>query len=54
MRAAAQYGVEENVLDCLTFDVTRSPVRRGGWVDAIITDPPCERCGLPSKCHSLN
>ncbi|ORY25087.1 S-adenosyl-L-methionine-dependent methyltransferase [Naematelia encephala] len=40
LRAAAQYGVADKFLDLLTFDVTRSPIRRGGWVDAIITDPP--------------
>ena len=41
IRAASQYGVQDRLLDCLTFDVTRSPIRRGGWVDAIVTDPPC-------------
>lgn len=40
-RAANQYGVREKVLDCLTFDVTRNPWRRGELLDAIITDPPC-------------
>ncbi|KAK6905245.1 tRNA (guanine10-N2)-methyltransferase [Kwoniella mangroviensis CBS 8886] len=40
LRAAAQYGTEDLFLDCLTYDVTKSPIRRGGWVDAIITDPP--------------
>ncbi|OCF31203.1 tRNA (guanine10-N2)-methyltransferase [Kwoniella heveanensis CBS 569] len=40
LRAAAQYGTEDKFLDCLTYDVTRSPIRRGGWIDAIITDPP--------------
>ncbi|WWD22530.1 hypothetical protein CI109_107023 [Kwoniella shandongensis] len=39
-RSAAQYGLEDRFIDCLTYDVTRSPIRRGGWVDAIITDPP--------------
>ena len=42
MRSAKQYGVEAQFLDCLTFDVTRNPLRRGGWIDAIITDPPCK------------
>ncbi|KAK8845581.1 hypothetical protein IAR55_006297 [Kwoniella newhampshirensis] len=39
-RSAAQYGVEDRFIDCLTYDVTRGPIRRGGWVDAIVTDPP--------------
>ncbi|RXK40763.1 hypothetical protein M231_02015 [Tremella mesenterica] len=37
---ADQYGLSDQILDLLTFDVTRAPLRRGGWVDAIITDPP--------------
>lgn len=41
-RAAEQYGCLDQILDCMTFDVTTHPWRRGGWVDAIITDPPCE------------
>lgn len=41
-RAAEAYGVRDRVLDCLTFDVTRNMWRRGGILDAIITDPPCE------------
>lgn len=41
MRSAEQYGVGDKILDCLTFDVTKNPLRRGGWLDAIITDPPC-------------
>jgi len=41
-RAAAQYGVEQRIVDLCTFDVTRSPWRRGSFFDAIITDPPCE------------
>lgn len=44
--AATQYGVRDHFLDCLTFDVTRGPWRRGGWIDAIITDPPCK----PVEC----
>ncbi|WRT63816.1 uncharacterized protein IL334_000741 [Kwoniella shivajii] len=40
LRAAEQYGIEDRFIDCLTYDVTRSPIRTGGWVDAIITDPP--------------
>ncbi|WWC66811.1 uncharacterized protein I206_100718 [Kwoniella pini CBS 10737] len=40
LRAAEQYGIENLFLDCLTYDITKSPIRRGGWVDAIITDPP--------------
>ncbi|WWC85832.1 uncharacterized protein L201_000699 [Kwoniella dendrophila CBS 6074] len=39
-RAAEQYGLSDLLLDCLTYDVTKSPMRRGGWIDAIITDPP--------------
>ncbi|RSH81440.1 hypothetical protein EHS25_006796 [Saitozyma podzolica] len=39
-RAAEQYGVSNQFLDCLVYDVTQSPLRRGGWIDAIITDPP--------------
>ena len=50
-RAAAQYGVEDRLLDCLTFDVTKNPLRRGGWLDAIVTDPPCE-CGVWSRGRS--
>jgi hypothetical protein len=42
MRVAKQYGVEHQFIDCVTYDVTRGPLRRGGWIDAIITDPPCE------------
>jgi hypothetical protein len=40
-RAATQYGIRDKMLDCLTFDVTRNPWRRGELLDAIITDPPC-------------
>ncbi|WVN89225.1 uncharacterized protein L203_104443 [Cryptococcus depauperatus CBS 7841] len=40
LRAAEQYELQDRFLDFLTFDVTRGPIRRGGWVDAIITDPP--------------
>nr|XP_018266731.1 tRNA (guanine10-N2)-methyltransferase [Kwoniella dejecticola CBS 10117]OBR88889.1 tRNA (guanine10-N2)-methyltransferase [Kwoniella dejecticola CBS 10117] len=40
LRAAEQYGIEKLFLDCLTYDITKSPIRRGGWIDAIITDPP--------------
>jgi hypothetical protein len=48
-RAAKQYGVSDEILDCLAFDVTRNPWRRGGWVDAIVTDPPCECCEVWSR-----
>lgn len=41
LRAAEQYGLQNKFLDFCTFDVTKSPIRRGGWIDAIITDPPC-------------
>jgi tRNA (guanine10-N2)-methyltransferase len=40
IRAAAQYGVAERIIDLCTFDVTRHPWRCGGLFDAIITDPP--------------
>ncbi|KAI0066133.1 RNA methylase [Artomyces pyxidatus] len=40
MRAAAQYGVEQRVIDLCTFDVTQNPWRCGEMFDAIITDPP--------------
>ena len=42
MRAAAQYGTRQRILDLCTFDVTRNPWRCGGLFDAIITDPPCK------------
>lgn len=41
LRAAEQYGLQDKFLDFYIFDVTRGPIRRGGWIDAIITDPPC-------------
>ncbi|AAW46119.1 hypothetical protein CNK00740 [Cryptococcus deneoformans JEC21] len=40
LRAAEQYGLQDKFLDFYIFDVTRGPIRRGGWIDAIITDPP--------------
>ncbi|ODN88067.1 tRNA (guanine10-N2)-methyltransferase [Cryptococcus wingfieldii CBS 7118] len=40
IRSAEQYGIRDQFLDFFTFDVTKSPLRQGGWVDAIITDPP--------------
>ena len=43
LRAAAQYGVQQRILDLCTFDITRNPWRCGGLFDAIITDPPCKR-----------
>ncbi|KAG8812167.1 hypothetical protein FRC17_002165 [Serendipita sp. 399] len=39
-RSASQYGVLDRILDCCTFDITRSPLRRGNFLDAIISDPP--------------
>jgi hypothetical protein len=42
LRAAEQYGVRDKFLDLFTFDVTQNPLRRGGWVDSIVTDPPCK------------
>lgn len=32
--SAAQYGVRDRVLDCLTFDLTQHPLRIGGFLDA--------------------
>ncbi|KIJ67993.1 hypothetical protein HYDPIDRAFT_126592 [Hydnomerulius pinastri MD-312] len=40
VRAAAQYGVANRIMDLCTFDVTHNPWRCGGLFDAIITDPP--------------
>ncbi|KAF8844365.1 tRNA guanosine-2'-O-methyltransferase [Paxillus ammoniavirescens] len=40
VRAAAQYGVANRIMDLCTFDVTHHPWRCGGFFDAIITDPP--------------
>ncbi|KAF9227411.1 tRNA guanosine-2'-O-methyltransferase [Gyrodon lividus] len=40
MRAAAQYGVADRIMDLCTFDVTHNPWRCGGLFDAIVTDPP--------------
>jgi tRNA G10 N-methylase Trm11 len=42
LRAAEQYGVRDKFLDLFTFDVTQNPLRTGGWIDGIITDPPCK------------
>ena len=39
--SAEQYGVANRILDLCTFDITASPLRRGGIFDAIVTDPPC-------------
>jgi tRNA (guanine10-N2)-methyltransferase len=49
MRAAAQYGVRQRILDLCTFDITRNPWRCGGLFDAIITDPPCELSSHPHR-----
>ncbi|KAJ7287585.1 S-adenosyl-L-methionine-dependent methyltransferase [Mycena rebaudengoi] len=40
VRAAAQYGVADRIVDLCTFDVTRNPWRCGDLFDAIVTDPP--------------
>ncbi|ORX34805.1 S-adenosyl-L-methionine-dependent methyltransferase [Kockovaella imperatae] len=40
LRAAAQYGVADKFLGMMCYDVTLNPIRRGGWIDAIVTDPP--------------
>jgi tRNA (guanine10-N2)-methyltransferase len=42
MRSAKQYGIDQRFLDNMCFDITHGPWRRGGVLDAIITDPPCE------------
>jgi tRNA (guanine10-N2)-methyltransferase len=39
-RSAEQYGLRDRFLDCINFDITNGPWRRGGFVDAIVTDPP--------------
>ncbi|KAK4055764.1 hypothetical protein OIV83_000311 [Microbotryomycetes sp. JL201] len=38
--SAKQYGVEDRILDCATFDMTQHPFRTGELFDAIVTDPP--------------
>jgi tRNA G10 N-methylase Trm11 len=48
LRSADQYGVRDQFLDLFTFDVTQNPLRRGGWIDAIVTDPPCKSTRLRS------
>ncbi|KAL7418709.1 hypothetical protein Q5752_006392 [Cryptotrichosporon argae] len=40
IRAAEQYGVADKFLALSTFDVAQHPWRLGGWLDAIVTDPP--------------
>ncbi|KAI0665934.1 tRNA guanosine-2'-O-methyltransferase [Trametes maxima] len=40
IRAAAQYGIANRIMDLCTFDVTQNPWRCGGLFDAIVTDPP--------------
>ncbi|EGO00079.1 hypothetical protein SERLA73DRAFT_21340, partial [Serpula lacrymans var. lacrymans S7.3] len=40
LRAAAQYGVADKIIDLCTFDVTKNPWRCGELFDVIITDPP--------------
>ncbi|KAI0705097.1 tRNA guanosine-2'-O-methyltransferase [Cerioporus squamosus] len=40
IRAAAQYGVANRIMDLCTFDVTQNPWRCGELFDAIVTDPP--------------
>lgn len=47
LRSAEQYGVKDKFIDTPCFDVTQGPWRRGGWLDAIVTDPPCEWHLLP-------
>jgi len=50
LRAAAQYGIRERILDLCTFDITRNPWRCGALFDAIITDPPCKLSYLQNRC----
>ncbi|KAI5474831.1 hypothetical protein MNV49_002361 [Pseudohyphozyma bogoriensis] len=38
--SAAQYGIKDKIVDCVVFDVTQHPYRRGEIFDAIVTDPP--------------
>ncbi|KII92532.1 hypothetical protein PLICRDRAFT_155122 [Plicaturopsis crispa FD-325 SS-3] len=40
IRAAAQYGTAQRVIDLCTFDVTHNPWRCGELFDALVTDPP--------------
>ena len=40
MCSAEQYSIEGRVLDLAVFDMTQSPWRVGGVVDAIVADPP--------------
>ncbi|KAH9951552.1 tRNA guanosine-2'-O-methyltransferase [Amylocystis lapponica] len=40
IRAAAQYGLADRVVDLCTFDMTQNPWRCGGLFNAIVTDPP--------------
>nr|VWO99928.1 Lysophospholipase 1 (EC (Phospholipase B 1) [Ganoderma boninense] len=40
IRAAAQYGIANRIMDLCTFDVTQNPWRCGELFDAIVTDPP--------------
>ena len=37
-----QYGSLDKLFGGLTFDLTKNAWRRGGWLDAIVTDPPCK------------
>ncbi|CDZ97438.1 Putative RNA methylase [Phaffia rhodozyma] len=38
--SAAKYGTQDQIVDLLTFDVTKNPWRVGRMFDAIVTDPP--------------
>ncbi|PSR76499.1 hypothetical protein PHLCEN_2v8402 [Hermanssonia centrifuga] len=57
VRAAAQYGVSQRIMDLCTFDVTRNPWRCGELFDAIVTDPPygvragAKRLGRKNETH---
>jgi hypothetical protein len=54
LRAAAQYGVRERILDLCTFDITRNPWRCGALFDAIVTDPPCKFVCPQNRCEHNN
>lgn len=42
-----QYGLASLFLDTLTFDITRSPIRKGTTFDAIVCDRIFSQFGLP-------
>ena len=36
----SHYGLQPRLLDAFTSDLTNTPLRRGRWLDCILTDPP--------------